>query len=449
MRQIVFCLMSIALSLTAQFAQAQTKAPNIILIVADDLGYGDLGVYGNKIIKSPNLDRLAAQGMRMTNFYSASPVCSPSRAALMTGRIPQREGIHDWIPFDSPVHLKRDAPTVATLLKRKGYATALAGKWHLNGKFDGSQSNPDDHGFDYWFATGGYPTPSQLNPDNFWRNGSRLGVVQGYSSTIIADDAIAWLKRRNATQPFFLFISFHAPHEDIASAEKYVKMYDSTYEKNRALYYANVTELDYEIGRVLKVLEDAGASDDTFLLFTSDNGPEVLNRQPYTPHSYGSAGILRGMKLDLYEGGIREPTILRWPRVIKAGQTSDALAWMPDILPTICELAGVSLPAQRKIDGISLQPLLRGKALKRPSPLYWQYDYAHGAELGDASVPKLALRDGDWKLLARPGFQQYELYNLRIDPRENRNLAEKESARAQKMASVLRRFHQEVNSGSN
>jgi len=167
-------------------------------------------------------------------------------------------------------------------------------------------------------------------------------------------------------------------------------MYDTVYEKNRALYYANVTELDYEIGRVLKALDDAAVSEQTFVLFTSDNGPEVLNRKSFTARSYGTAGDLRGMKLDLYEGGIRVPALLRWPGVI--------------------------------IDGFNLQPLLRGKTLKRGTPLYWQYDNAHTSEPNDLPVPKLALREGDWKLLAHTGFTNYELYHLKSDPRERVNL---------------------------
>lgn len=433
------------ITLLSVLVSATTKQPNFVIILTDDLGYGDLGCYGNQVIKTPHLDQLAKQSLRLTSFYSAAPVCSPSRAALLTGRIPQREGLFDWIPNDAPIYLQRNVPTIATLLRNKGYATALIGKWHLNGKFDGSQPNPNEHGFDYWFATGGYPMPSQRDPENFWRASGKVGKINGYSSTIIVDDAIAWLQQRDATKPFFLFVSHHAPHEEVASAEKYVQMYANGNEANRALYYANVTEMDYETGRLLKALDDAGVTDNTFLLFTSDNGPEVLNRAPYTPRSYGSAGRLRGMKLDLYEGGIRVPAMLRWPSVIKAGTTSDAVISMLDIMPTICELAGVKLPANRTIDGQSLNRFLRGGKLQRKQPLYWQYDNAHTSAPNNLAVPKLALRDGDWKLLSHIGFDHLELYNVRRDPSETMNLASQQPTRVNAMFNRLRRTYRAIN----
>lgn len=438
-RLLIICVM-----LLSVFVSAAPTRPNFVIILTDDLGYGDLGCYGNQVIKTPHLDRLAKQSLRLTSFYSAAPVCSPSRAALLTGRIPQREGIFDWIPNDAPIYLPRNVPTIATLLRANGYATALVGKWHLNGKFDGSQPNPNEHGFDYWFATGGYPMPSQRDPENFWRPSGKVGKINGYSSTIIVDDAIDWLKKRDATKPFFLFVAHHAPHEEVASADKYVQMYANGNEPNRALYYANVTEMDYETGRLLKALDDAGVSDNTFLLFTSDNGPEVLNRAPYTPRSYGSAGNLRGMKLDLYEGGIRVPAMLRWPGRIKAGTTSDAVISMLDVMPTIVELAGLKLPANRTIDGQSLNRFLRNGKLQRKQPLYWQYDNAHTSAPNDLAVPKLALRDGDWKLLAHIGFDHLELYNVRRDESETVNLAAQHPARVNAMLRRLRQTYQEI-----
>lgn len=436
------------LTLPSVLISATTTRPNFVIILTDDLGYGDLGCYGNSVIKTPHLDQLAKQSLRLTSFYSAAPVCSPSRAALLTGRIPQREGIVDWIPNDAPIYLPRHVPTIATLLRDSGYATALIGKWHLNGKFDGSQPNPNDHGFDYWFATGGYPMPSQRDPENFWRAAGKVGKINGYSSTIIVDDAIDWLKKRDATKPFFLFVSHHAPHEEVASAEKYVQMYANGIEPNRALYYANVTEMDYETGRLLKALDDAGVSDNTVLLFTSDNGPEVLNRAPYTPRSYGSAGSLRGMKLDLYEGGIRVPAMLRWPGVIKPGTTSDVVISMLDIMPTICALARVTLPAHRTIDGQSLHQFLRGGKFQRRQPLYWQYANAHTSAPNNLAVPKLALRDGDWKLLAHIGFDHLELYNVRRDPGETMNLATQQTTRVNTMLRRLRQTYQEIKTSS-
>ena len=191
------CLLAALLAAPPPLAGQNTR-PNFIIILADDLGYGDLSSFGHPAIKTPHLDRLAAQGLKLTNCYAGMPVCSPSRAALMTGRVPQREGISEWIPENSPVHLKREAVTIARLLKGAGYATAMTGKWHLSATLDGSQPTPGHHGFDHWFATQNNALPSHENPRNFVRNGKPVGPLQGYSSTLIINEAIDWLGRRKA-----------------------------------------------------------------------------------------------------------------------------------------------------------------------------------------------------------------------------------------------------------
>jgi arylsulfatase A len=227
-------------------------------------------------------------------------------------------------------------------------------------------------------------------------------------------------------------------------------MYAANYEPNRALYSANVTELDYETGRLLRTLDELGLRNDTIVLFTSDNGPEVLNREraPWTARSYGTAGRLRGMKLDLYEGGIRVPALLRWPGVIKAGRTNEAVVSMLDILPTFCDLAGVATPAGLALDGVSLRGFLRGGTLRRSAPLYWQYDNAHTSEPNNLPVPKLALRDGKWKLLARIDFSAAELYDLQADPREQRSLAAQQRTRTAMMLHALQQQYAEINASA-
>ncbi|MCX5672147.1 MAG: sulfatase-like hydrolase/transferase, partial [Planctomycetota bacterium] len=252
-------------------AAPSLRRPNFIVILCDDLGYGDLACFGHPAIKTPNLDRLAADGMRLTECYSAAPVCSPSRAGLLTGRCPIREGIADWIPNNSPIHLKKEAVTVARLLKSAGYATCLAGKWHLSGKMDGSQPTPGDHGFDHWMATQNNAAPSHRNPTNFVRNGEKAGPLEGYSSTLIVDEALRWLKGRQEGQPFFLFLTFHTSHEPVATADEFARRYPDVDHPNRAIYYGNVTQMDHEVGPLLKALDEIGLARGTLIFFTSDN----------------------------------------------------------------------------------------------------------------------------------------------------------------------------------
>jgi arylsulfatase A-like enzyme len=426
--------------------QAAKTRPNVLIILADDLGYGDLSGFGHPKIKTPNLDRLAAEGMKLTNCYAGMPVCSPSRAALMTGRVPQREGISDWIPENSSVHLKHEAVTLARLLKGAGYATALAGKWHLSGTLDGSQPTPGDHGFDHWFATQNNALPSHENPRNFVRNGKPVGPLTGYSSTLIVNEAMDWLRARKSRQPYFLYVAFHAPHEPVATSDEFVRQYGGVARNaDEAQYFGNVGQLDHEVGRLLDALEKSGQAKNTFIFFSSDNGPETWMRYPAANRSYGSAGENRAMKLHLYEGGIRVPGIIRYPGVVKPGIVSEEPVRNTDLLPTLCDLAGVKAPLGRPIDGVSLRPLLEGKSLNRAAPLYWQYDHAVTSARNNLPVPKVALRAGDWKLLAFAGFARYELYNLKHDPGEQRDLAGAESQRVQAMAAEMQRLHGEIN----
>ncbi|MEE3221148.1 MAG: sulfatase-like hydrolase/transferase, partial [Planctomycetota bacterium] len=211
------------------FAEDEPPRPNIVVILCDDLGYGDLACYGHPHIKTPNLDRLAAAGIRLTACYSAAPVCSPSRVGLLTGRVPNRAGVYDWIPAAGgpradardQVHMRREETTIAHLLKTAGYATCLSGKWHCNSYFNSpKQPQPGDSGFDHWFATQNNAAPSHENPVNFVRNGKRVGKLQGYSCQLVIDEAINWLDRlakKSPQQPFFLFATFHEPHEPVAS----------------------------------------------------------------------------------------------------------------------------------------------------------------------------------------------------------------------------------------
>jgi arylsulfatase A len=432
----IFLMMHSSLS----FLQAQAlpyNDPNVIILLADDLGYGDLGCYGNATIKTPHLDQLASEGLRLTNFYAAAPVCSPSRAGLLTGRVPQRDGIGDWIRENSNVFLPTETPTFAKMLKLFGYQTAMFGKWHLNGKLDGSQPTPGDHGFATWFATQNNALPTHENPNNFIRNGKAEGARAGYSSTIIVDEAMNWLQQRDEKKPFLLYLPFHSPHERVATASDYVKQYGNAENENQAQYFGNITQLDAEIGRLLARLDELNLRDNTLVLFTSDNGPETLNRYKGSDRSYGTTGAfnkakLRGMKLHLYEGGIRVPAIIRWPSIIKSGRVSDAPTCGLDVMPTLLDSLGIALEREDRVDGVSFGKLFVSNTWQREKFIYWQYDAAISVPLSEKDktpTPKYAVRDGDYKLLIDKEFKNVEVYNLRLDPGETTDVSKKEFKR--------------------
>ncbi len=311
-------MMAMMLFAAAVVASAPTP-PNILLIVADDLGWGDLGCYGNEIINTPHLDALADRGVRMTDFYAGAPMCSPSRTALLTGRQAQRAGIYDWIPPGSYLNLRANHRAFPELLKRQGMQTALSGKWHLNGGMELGQTDPSHFGFDDWFAV--QFNDQHLNPEGFFRNGKPVDV-EGYSCQIVADDAIDWLhNRRTARQPFFQMVTFQEPHEVVMSPPRLADKY-SEYEGTKPLYYSNVEHLDEATGRIIDALDELKLSDNTLVIFTSDHGPAQHTPNGYFRNSHGSTGPFRGYKRWLLEGGLRVPGIFVWPGQIPAGKTS-------------------------------------------------------------------------------------------------------------------------------
>src|SRR4029453_2593237 len=273
------------------------ERPNFVLVLADDLGYGDLHCYGEKNTQTPNLDRFATEGLRLTSCYAGHPNCSPSRTALMTGRTPTRVGVRNWIPEDSPMHLRQTEITVAKLLKTSGYATCHVGKWHLNGAFNKpTQPQPKDHGFEHWFSTQNNAIPSHQNPQNFVRNAQAVGELEGYSAHLVVDEALRWLKSgRDDAKPFFLYVCFHEPHEPIAADEKYTHLYPST-DATYSAHPGDITQMEDAFGRLMRGLDERKLTDTTFVMFTSDNGPAIT---PQHPH--GSAGPLRDKKGSVYE----------------------------------------------------------------------------------------------------------------------------------------------------
>ncbi len=401
--------MILGLAIGAGAAGAQER-PNFVVILCDDLGWGDIASNGHPHIRTPNLDRLAAEGMRFTSCYAAAQVCSPSRVGLLTGRNPNRAGVYEWIanaPEDwiarersrHLVHLRASEVTLPQRLQRAGYATAMAGKWHCNSRFnDAAQPQPDAAGFDHWFATQNNAAPSHENPVNFVRNGEPVGRLEGFSAQIVAREAIGWLERqraRNAAQPFFMYVAFHEPHEPVASPPELVNRYrDVARNLDEAQYFANVENMDRAVGELLAALDRMRLTENTLVFFTSDNGPEGLFRYPGTPRSYGSAGPLRGTKVWTTEGGARVPGIVRWPAQVKPGQVSDEPVSALDLVPTFCALAKAGLPAGLTLDGADLLPALHGGKIARERPLFWVYFHATNDQ-------RVAMRDGEWKLLAK------------------------------------------------
>ena len=441
----------IALSLTGI---AAAERPNIVLVLTDDLGYGDLGCYGAKDLRTPNLDQFAKEGLRLTACYAGHPNCSPSRTALMTGRTPTRVGVRDWIPEDSPVHMRRSEITIAKLLQESGYATCHTGKWHMNGEFNKpTQPQPNDHGFDYWFSTHNLALPNHRNPDNYVRNGEAVGKLEGYAAHLVVDEALRWLDVRDKAKPFFLYVAFHEPHEPIATDAKYAALYPSD-DPSYSAHHGNITQMDDAFGRLMKKLDQDHLRENTLVLFTSDNGPAMT---PWHPH--GSAGPLRDKKGSVWEGGIRVPGILRWPGKAKPGTTSDEPISGVDFLPTMCAIIGLQPPRDRMIDGASWLPVLEGDKVDRKTPLYWHFNRASGE-------PKVAMRVGAWKVLAtldRPPpersnditeqserdfkeakLKDFMLFNLEQDIGEKQDLAATESAKLAELKVLLEAKYVEV-----
>ena len=416
----------LALALTAVVLAASPDAraaqPNLILFLADDLGYGDLACFGHPVIKTPNLDAFAKQGVRLTHCYAASAVCSPSRSALLTGRTPHRNGVFTWIAEGGPVHLRTSEITLPKLLQGAGYATCHSGKWHLNGLFNNpAQPQPGDHGFDWWMATQNNAGPSHQNPSNFVRNGQPVGRLEGYSAPLVVGEAITWLKeKRDPAKPFFLAVWTHEPHYPIKSDPKFKALYPDLADDVQRELHANVTQMDFAFGQLMKALDQQKLADSTFVFFTSDNGPEGNGT---TTPGRGSSGGLRGRKRDMHEGGIRVPGLARWPGKIPAGSVSEVPVVGSDVFPTMLGIAGVKPPTDRVLDGVDVLPALTGKVtqLARPQPLYWRLLMAPNA--------KIAMRVDDWKILANAELTEFELYNLKTDPKEASDLKSAEQQR--------------------
>jgi len=451
-------------------AQEKPVQPNFVIFMADDMGYGDLACYGHPINKTPNLDRLASEGMRFTDCHSGGVTCSPSRAAILTGRTPFRIGFYDIIRKGTGVQLRREEVTVATLLKQQGYDTCFVGKWHVSMLEDRKAPNPGDHGFDHWFATSHNSGPR--NPKGFMRNGKKVEQVSKWYCDAIVDEAVDWLRQRpDQKKPFLLFVFSHEPHTALDPPKKYVDMYDNAAanrleqtisygdvqrktavrKDQKKYYYGTVTQLDNAFGELMRSLDAMGKRDNTLVFFTSDNGPESYVKGNSRERSWGTPGPFKGMKRYTYEGGHRVPGLARWPGHIKPGTVSDQLFCGTDILPTLCELAGAPLPKGRVLDGTSLVPVLNGEKLKRSKPLCWHYQPSREA-------PFMAMRDENYVMLAWPDrnmkdykswlktvkLGELELYDVAKDPAQKKNLADQIPKRFKDMETRFRDLWDEI-----
>jgi arylsulfatase A-like enzyme len=394
------------------------KRLNVLFILADDLGWGDLACYGHKTIKTPHLDKLARQGLRFTQFYVTAPVCTPSRASFMTGRHAQRFGIfHADLPEREPRYpLPDDVVNVARLLHMAGYLTAHFGKWHLGEP--PLVGMPRRYGFDHFFGSmGGRPSSSwnkfaRYDDAQFILNENQPKTYPGYATDVLTDQVLAYLTQAaKQERPFYINVWYNSPHEPLSPKVKEAAQYAGL-DKKKQVYYGSVTNLDHNVGRLLQKLEELGLAEKTLVIFSSDNGPEVLA----AGYSAGSAGLLRGKKTQLWEGGVRVPFIVRLLGRVPAGKTSDAVASALDFLPTVCELTGVAVPNRAQLDeGISLVPVLTGKEAGQRRTLFWEF--RHGQRGGPPSGT-LAIREGDWKLHVYQKEGKKALYNLAKDPGE-------------------------------
>ena len=357
---------------------AKDKRPNVVTLLVDDLGYRDIGCYGGPV-KTPVLDKLAAGGVRFTDFHSGAPSCSPSRATFLTGRHHYRAGVYSVITERlHKMHLLKSETTIAEVLKENGYATAHFGKWHLGMPVQNRKNpTPADHGFDYWFGLVNGPGPSHKNPTQFLRNGKRVGQMKGYSCQIVVDEALTWLdEKRDAKEPFFLNLWFNEPHAPIAAPDEIVSQYGAL-NNQAAIYSGTIDNTDRAIGRLVAKLEKLGELDNTIIHYSSDNGS-------YRPER---SGELRGQKGSQFEGGHRVPGIFYWKGGIPGGSVEDEPAGVVDLLPTLCGLIGIKKPAKVHLDGSDLAPLLtRSGNFKRHQPLFWMTGANMVLRMGDHTI---------------------------------------------------------------
>ncbi len=400
------------------------KSPNILLILADDHGYGDISAHNGPSIQTPNIDRIASGGARFTRFYANSSVCSPSRASLMTGRYPDRVGVPGVIrthPENSWGHFRQDAITLPSMLKQKDYHTSLIGKWHLGLE---TENHPGRRGFDRFHGFLGdmmddYYTHLR-HGINYMRHGFDTIDARGHATDLFTEWSVDFIRAQaQSPQPFFLYLAYNAPHTPIQPPDEWVARVqerEPDISPQRAKYIALVEHMDAGIGRVLDTLVETDQLSNTLVIYTSDNGG-AMNVGAHN-------GPLRGQKGDMYEGGIRVPACAMWPGHIPEGHVTDKVALLMDVFPTVCEVAGV--PIAHDIEGHSIWQTLQGEQQDfSERVLYWLRREGSQRFLG---LAQHAVRRGDIKLLHNSPFEPMELYDLSSDPLETTNGAQTETA---------------------
>ncbi len=417
--------------------QNDVKPPNVIFILADDWGWGDLGCHGNEEIQTPNLDRMAEEGIRFDQFYVTAAVCSPSRASFLTGLYTDRHGIHSHLDSiesqkerNLPLCLDPKLPNLPRLLKQAGYATAHYGKWHLSTFDDEKAPSPSAYGFDHHKCTIGsgsgiHQAEYDTKGWSIWegaREGPNWKDWRAKSSEYIIDETISFVEK-NKDKPFYIQAWLYDTHAVLTPNEKQRKPFEdlpSTYQ----IYYSAVYDSDRHVGRLLDKLEELGLAENTIVIFSSDNGPEEISLWEAMEFGVGDQGPFRGRKRSGYEGGVRMPFIVHWPKAAPEGKVDkETIFSAVDLLPTICSLAGIENSALKNIDGQDMSAAIKGKPQERKEPIHWalQEDVL-GPKINVS--PKLIIREGRWKLMMNYDGSGVELYDISKNPLEVDNLAD-------------------------
>jgi arylsulfatase A-like enzyme len=421
-------------------ASAKAERPNILLLLADDLGYGELGCYGQEVIRTPNIDRLAGEGMRFTQFYAGSAVCAPSRAVLMTGKQVGKLNIRgnygliadqEW----GRVALKKENMTVAEMLRGAGYQTAFIGKWHL-GVPQHVTTWAAGRGFEYAVQEqwGEKAEGGKFDVREHWVNGREDSIFYDYTEYDCLDAfrtelALKFLdEKHNADKPLFLFMSYRSPHAHEFDLRKNTHYQEHGWPELERRHAARITMLDEQVQRLLDKLEAMGELDNTLILFTSDNGPH--GEKGHDPEHFASSGGFRGFKRDMYEGGLRVPLIAAWPGRIQPGTTCEQSAAFYDIMATFADAAGIDTPADT--DGLSLLPMMQGRESEHHDHLVWELQVSKEAENFRQGV-----RLGDWKGVRYGVGDPIELYNLASDPQEIRDVSDEHPERVKMIEGLM------------